>query len=134
MINWSEGCACHRSDLMYQPVAGAAEEVYEDVTPDPLRGSTCPFRGRRLPEMASGSISQIFAEAQGVVSGELFIELNARPTGVSNALPQARIVAIINDIIKGCQHLRFMLELKFAFYSEIACRCCAIFYMTFISL
>ena len=97
LISWAEGCACHW-DLI--------EDRPQDLPTELKRlCESCPMRGRRACELASGKFNTLLDELCRVSSASLI--MNMPPT-----IAQAERSAIISDFENGRSHILFQMALK----------------------
>ena len=107
LISWAEGCACHWDLIEARP---------HDL-PIELKHlcESCPMRGRRACELASGKFNTLLDELCRVSSASLV--MNMPPT-----IAQAERSAILSDFENGRSHILFQMALKLSHWQAFPWR------------
>eukprot|EP00969_Alexandrium_andersonii_P184542 8152808-Alexandrium_andersonii.AAC.1 len=110
LIQWVDGCSCHWH-LEHEFREQARRSPQDDCAEARALWKTCPLRGRRLPEVASGDFFEDMAAIFCRTGAHLLAKLPA------DLGEQAR-AQIISDFERGRSHLGFTLSAKLAHWQS----------------
>ena len=117
MVIWSEWCSCHTIPDLHR-----ADDRHPDRDlPDPLHDKRCPFAGRRAPEMAAGALRDFIDSAAGQNAASLLLDLQNR-----QHLQESKRHQLMQEFNRGIEHMLYLMAIKFAFWTEIPYKLCAI--------
>ncbi|CAE7228769.1 unnamed protein product [Symbiodinium sp. CCMP2592] len=107
LAHWIEGCFCHEHILVSQMPASKRRKTMMEET----GSGTCCWKGKRLPELACGKMTDLIQYFTNQARAEYISEMLAAPADV-----RARVTAI--DAL-ATEQLRVVLEQKFAYAQTI---------------
>ena len=93
---WAASCACHwdlKLDAEFRSSAGLA------------RWRSCPFRGRRVPELPAGDFAKEFRSCLSTAASALSLQLSA-------TLSEVDRLSILSEFEVGRSHLVFYVSYK----------------------
>ena len=110
--HWTESCPCHSDLTLGDFLISSTRETYSAKKESKLKNfynnktTTCPMRGKMLPELCTLGLSKILGDVCSLGKTELFVSHR-------HALTQEEWLQILSDFESGKQHAQLEFELKF---------------------
>ena len=104
LFRWCQGCSCH---VHHAPLP----QSIDDALPEECFSKSCPMRGRRSCDLATGQLWTCFAEASEHGLANLLPLLSAATADAKDR--------IISDYMEGVRHVHFLLQVKFGPWEDL---------------
>ena len=111
-IRWSEACPCHESLLYGEGYQNEDSDDDEEIPAHIKEGAnTCPLRGRRAPELATGDLLEFVNKIHTQVAVNVLMDMPA-------TLDDEERKIIMQDYSRAKIHITSVLSLKMAHWRE----------------
>ena len=117
-IRWSEACSCHEGLLYGEDYGSDDSDDDDERVPQRIRAAakTCPFRGRRAPELATGDLVEFVGKIHTQVAADVLLD-------IPSSLDDEDRKAIMQDYDRARIFFVSVLTLKMAHWGELPFSC-----------
>ena len=117
-IRWAEACPCHEGLLYGEDYDVDDSDDDDERVPQRIRAAanTCPFRGRRAPELATGDLVEFVGKIHTQVAADVLLD-------IPSSLDDEDRKAIMQDYDRARIFFVSVLTLKMAHWGELPFSC-----------